>query len=399
MRIAIFHNLTSGGAKRSLQEEVRRLTARHTLEVYALSCANHEFADIRPYVADYRIYPFRPLPLFRSPFGRLNQIMRWFDLKRLDRLARQVAMQIEKAGYDLVFVQPCQFENTPSVVRYLRRHRSVFYCHEPLRVLYEATPFRPYIEPLSWRRRVLNRLDPLPGVYRRALRNNDQANIRRADRVLVNSHFTRGNVKTIYQVEAEVSYHGVDAAHFRPLGLEKQRMALSVGSLTPLKGFDFLIEALAALPERERPPLAIASNFQNPPERDYLLGLAQGKGVVLHLLGNVSEEKLLELYNQAMVTVYAPYHEPFGFVSLESMACATPVVAVREGGIQEAVIHEKTGLLTRRDPAEFAQAVSRLLANPELSQELGAEGRRHVLQNWTWERAITTLEGQLAAVL
>jgi glycosyltransferase involved in cell wall biosynthesis len=176
-------------------------------------------------------------------------------------------------------------------------------------------------------------------------------------------------------------------------------MVLSVGSLTPLKGFDFLIEALALIPKGERPPLSIASNFQNPPERDYLLGLAQDKGVVLHLLGNVSEEKLVELYNQAMVTVYAPYHEPFGFVSLESMACATPVAAVCEGGIQEAVIHEKTGLLTRREPAEFAQAVSRLLANPEWAQELGAEGRRHVLQNWTWERAIATLEGQLAGVL
>jgi glycosyltransferase involved in cell wall biosynthesis len=215
----------------------------------------------------------------------------------------------------------------------------------------------------------------------------------------VNSQFVCDSVRNIYQLEAEVNYLGVDEMHFHPMGLEKQRMVLSVGSLTPLKGFDFLINALALIPESERPPLAIVSNFQNPPERDFLMSLAQEKGVVLNLMRNVSEEKLVELYNQAMLTVYAPHHEPFGFVSIESMACATPVVAVREGGIQETVIHEKTGLLVHRNPQEFSEAISRLLSDIDLARQLGSEGRRHVLHNWTWDRSVTTLEGHFASLL
>ena len=58
MRIAIFHNLTSGGAKRALYEEVKRLATRHIVEIYTLSCANHDFADVRPFVNAHRIYQF-----------------------------------------------------------------------------------------------------------------------------------------------------------------------------------------------------------------------------------------------------------------------------------------------------------------------------------------------------
>lgn len=398
MRIAIYHNLTSGGAKRALHEEVKRLATRHTLEVYTLSCANHEFADIRPLVAAHRIYPYAPLPLFRSPFGRVNQVIRLFDLRRLNSMAQEIAGDIKQAAYDLVFVQPCQFENCPSLLRYLPGQRTVYYCHEPLRLLYETMPARPYVNPDSRQRQALDKIDPFPGIYRRALKKNDRANIRSSKRVLVNSQFIRDSVRNIYQVEAEVSYHGVDAAHFHPMGLVKQRMVLSVGSLTPLKGFDFLIDALATIPEHQRPPLVIASNFQNPPERDYLLNLAREKGVVLNLMGNVSEEMLVELYNQAMLTVYAPHQEPFGFVSVESMACATPVVGVREGGIQETVLHEQTGLLVERNPQAFGQAVTRLLENDGQRRQFGEEGRRRVLENWTWDRSILSLEEDFASL-
>ena len=322
-----------------------------------------------------------------------------FDLRRLNAISKKVAGEIERANNDLVFVHLCQFENNPSLLRYLHRQRTVYYCQEPLRLVYETMPHRPYVSPDSWQRRALDSLDPFPGVYRKILKKNDWSNIQYPNRVLVNSQFVCDSVKNIYQLEAEVNYLGVDEIHFHPMGLEKQRMVLSVGSLTPLKGFDFLINALALIPESERPPLAIVSNFQNPPERDYLMSLAQEKGVVLNLMRNVSEEKLVELYNQAMLTVYAPHHEPFGFVSIESMACATPVVAVREGGIQETVIHEKTGLLVHRNPQEFSEAISRLLSDIDLARQLGSEGRRHVLHNWTWDRSVTTLEGHFASLL
>ena len=93
--------------------------------------------------------------------------------------------------------------------------------------------------------------------------------------------------------------------------------------------------------------------------------------------------------------VYAPYMEPFGLVPLESMACGTPVVAVKEGGVKESVLHEETGLLVERNPEIFSEAILRLLQDPELTKTLGENGRQYVAQHWTWEQSTQKLESYL----
>jgi glycosyltransferase involved in cell wall biosynthesis len=141
----------------------------------------------------------------------------------------------------------------------------------------------------------------------------------------------------------------------------------------------------------------IVSNFQNPPEKEYLQQLANSLEVDLKLLSNVTDERLVELYNQAKITVYSPIREPFGLVPLESMACGTPVVAVREGGTQETILHKQTGLLVERDLIGFAAAVQHLLSCPALSTEYGRNSREHVLRNWSLYQAVATLENHLTA--
>ncbi|MFO7539711.1 MAG: glycosyltransferase family 4 protein [Chloroflexota bacterium] len=399
MRIALFHNLPSGGAKRTLYEQARRLAARHEIDVYTLSSADHAFADLRPFTSQHHSIPFAPLPLLRSPWGRVNQAFRLADLYRLRRPLRQIARQIETGGYDLLFVHPCRLEAASTLLHYVHgRLPTIYYCQEPLRRFYESDPPRPYDDDNFPRRRLLNRVDPLPPLYRSLLKGIDRRNVRRAGLVLVNSTFMQTAVRRIYQVEAEVSYHGVDVEWFRPLARPKKRMILSVGSLTPLKGFDFLIEAVGHMPPAERPPLVIASNFQNPPEREYLTQLAADLDVDLELRGSVSDEQLVQLYNETAVTAYTPIREPFGLVPLEAMACGSPVVAVREGGVQESVLHEETGLLVERDPLRFAQALRQILADESTAARYGENGRRHVTQHWTWDRAVETLADHLDSV-
>lgn len=399
MRIAVFHNLMSGGAKRALNEMARRLSPRHQLDVFTLSCANHDFADLRPFVARYEVTSFQPTRLLKFPLARLNQAIRLIDLLRLQPVARAIAQKIEQTGCDVALVHLCQFENSPSVLKYLRRIRSVYYCQEPLRRLYESMPARPYDESASRRQQILGQLDPLPGLYNLVLKSIDRRNIRSAGVVLVNSDYIRVAVRAIYQREAQVSYLGVDEKFFRPIPTAKHPNLLSVGSLTPLKGFDFLIESLAHLPADQRPALVLASNFQNPPERLYLEQLARDRKVELTLLSNISDEDLVKLYNQAALTVYAPVREPFGLVSLESMACGTPVVAVREGGIPEAIVHGQVGLLMERDPAQFAEGVRQMLSDPARLSDYGRQGREHVRQHWTWDQAVHRLEQTLMGAI
>lgn len=391
MKIAIFHNLLSGGAKRTLYEFCRRLAPQHELWVYSLSCSNQEFADLRPVVARSLVYDFTPSRMLASPWGRINPILRLRDLNRLKNLYRRIAADMTHENFDLFFIQPSQFENAPLLLKFLEGQPTVYFCHEPLRVVYEVPPARPYDKPESARRRLLNKIDPLPNLFRRTLQTNDHSAVRSARLALVNSLYIQKAVQEIYQIHAEINYLGVDTHLFKPLGLPRQKAVVSVGSLTPLKGFDFIIRSLAHISPANRPPLWIASNFTNPPEQLYLTQLARDLQVEVRLFEGISDQQLVELYNQATLTVYAPVREPFGLVAIESMACGTPVVGVRDGGLQETIQDGFSGRLVDRDEAAFAAAVEALLTNPDEAQTYGIRGRSQVLQQWTWETAVERL--------
>ena len=162
MRIAIYHNLPSGGGKRALFEMTRRLAQRHDVDVYTLSTAEHEFCDLRPYCHRHVAFPFQPLPLARRPFGRLNQGIRTLDLLRLRNLQKGIARNIDAQGYDLVLAHVCQFGQSPGILQYLMTPVA-YYCAEPPRLLYEPGEdrvYRRYTKP----QRLGILLDPLPGV-------------------------------------------------------------------------------------------------------------------------------------------------------------------------------------------------------------------------------------------
>jgi glycosyltransferase involved in cell wall biosynthesis len=394
MRIAIYHNLTSGGGKRALHEMVRRLARDHALDVYTLSCAEHEFADLRPHCRRHVVEPFRPLPLAGRPFGRLNQGIRTLDLFRLQALQKKLAAQIDMGGYDVAFVHGCQFGQSPSVLRFLSTP-SVYYCQEPPRQLYEPPVPRPYSE-FSAMQRLGNRFDPFPAVYRWTLGRLDAAATLAASLVLVNSAYSRESLYRAYGIFARVCYLGVDTERFRPLSLPKEEFVLSVGALNPRKGFDFLLSSLALICAEQRPQLVIVCNFEGPGERHYLESLACSLEVELEVRVLVPDEELVSLYNRAVLTLYAPIMEPFGFVPLESMACGTPVVGVREAGVRESIVEGQTGLLTERDPSLFATAIMGLAADHERLMEYEAAAIRHVKSHWAWERSVSQLEAYLS---
>ena len=117
--------------------------------------------------------------------------------------------------------------------------------------------------------------------------------------------------------------------------------------------------------------------------------------IQLLLYNNVSDEELINYYNSARITAYTPVQEPFGLVPLESMACGTPVIAVKEGGIQESILHGQTGLLVERDPLLFSEALQSLLTNQSLLDEYSRKGRDHILKYWTWDKAVATIDEYL----
>jgi glycosyltransferase involved in cell wall biosynthesis len=393
MKIAVYHNLPSGGAKRALCELTRRLSARHTLDVYSLSCAEHDFCDLRPYAREQVVFPFEPLRSVRHPFGQLNQALRTVDLLRLRAVQSHIAARVDALGYDVVLANHCRYGQSPALLQSIRTP-AAYLCHEPPRTTCEPPVARPYLS-FTLLQRIASRPDPLPAIYRRTLTRLDRANVLAATMVLANSYYSREMFYHYYGVLAHVAHLGVDTEQFRPLGLVREWFALSVGALNPHKGFDFLLQSLALLPPSQRLPLVIVSNFAQPAECRYLEALGEELGVPVRILVSISDEELVRLYNKARLVLYAPIMEPFGLVPLEAMACGTPVVGVREAGVRESVVHERTGLLADRDPRSFADAVARLLSDRELSESYGAFGREYVAQEWSWDRSASRLEEYL----
>lgn len=385
MKIALFHDLPSGGGKKALFETVRMLHKIHQFDEYSFDTSCHSFCDITLFCKQTHRYPFKPSPLFGSPFGRLNQFQRWRDLGRLENLSRQIAQDIDREKYDLVFVQPSRFTQAPLFIQHLKTP-SVYYMHEPLRQVYDNQIPRPYFHE-SKLRKSLDRIDPLIKLYRQKLKELDRVNAQSATLVLANSTYTVNNIQQIYNIAAQVSYLGVDTSTFHPMNLPREDFFLSVGEIRPSKGFDFLIQALSMLPDPVQYELRLIGNAQNTAEKDYLTDLARERGVRLSFQILVDLSTLVRTYNSAKLVIYAPVSEPFGFVPIEAMACGTPIIGVAEGGLKESIRDMKTGVLTCRDPKEFAGAVERVIKDPVLYDTLSTQGRRDVEMNWQWSAA------------
>jgi glycosyltransferase involved in cell wall biosynthesis len=101
----------------------------------------------------------------------------------------------------------------------------------------------------------------------------------------------------------------------------------------------------------------------------------------------LEDQDLVNLYNEAALFACPSVYEPFGIINLEAMACETPVVATRVGGIKEVVVDEENGLLVPpADPAKLGRAMTRILEDPALGTRMGKAGRKHVFKHFTWDR-------------
>jgi glycosyltransferase involved in cell wall biosynthesis len=106
---------------------------------------------------------------------------------------------------------------------------------------------------------------------------------------------------------------------------------------------------------------------------------------VLWINEMVPVEVVTQLYSHAAVFVCPSVYEPFGLINLEAMACETPVVASAVGGILEVVEDGKTGLLVPPGkPEALAEALTRILDNPELARRMGRAGRARVEARFSW---------------
>lgn len=405
MKIAIYHNLPSGGAKRGLHGFVRELSNRgHYLAEIRLSTADAGFMSVARFVSTERVVPFQPrhrfayrIPLLATCVDTALQVD---TLRRLDRLSRELAQEIESKEYDLVFVHDCAISLKPLLLRHLSLP-SAFYCHHSARGKDYAFKFHNVdVSDSSQPIRLGAKLHSFAQrLYWSAFSWLEWRSARAATQVLTNSFFSRESYFRDFGVSAQVVPYGIDCSTFHPVSNDRGNYVLAVGEVGYRKGYRFLVRALSLIPAAMRPRLVILANGTDPAEHQLVTQLAARLGVQLDAHRVTDHNRLLEYYSRAQLFVYTPIMEAFGLAPLEAMACCTPVVAVREGGPRESIVDGETGILVDRDEEAFAKAVAHLVARPKLCNSMGQAGREHVMRRWTWEAAGDSLEKCLRRVV
>ena len=385
MKIAVFHNLPSGGAKRALYGYVEYLTKNnHQVDVFIPSTANEDFLPLDQVASNVHIFPVSTT-LGNSIYSTIKYIppqIKKISLRDLEKTEQNIAEIINNKNYDIVFTEQDQYTMAPFLLKYLKKPH-VYYCQQPLR--------NDAVSEVIFPRKKNNILGLIMNlgsniVVNRGL-NIDKTNSNYSKYTLSNSYFSRESILRMYGINSHVSYLGVDPEMFKPIEISKERFILSVGAFTPEKGHGFLVESLALIDPEIRPKLIVVSNSSYPPWKTYLEKHAAELNVEMEILSLIKDDELTLLYNKAELVVYSPYLEPFGLVPLESMACGTPVVAVKEGGVRETVIHKKTGLLIDRDEELFGEAITKMLSKDYRRYNMGINAVKAVENYWTLDYA------------
>ncbi len=190
---------------------------------------------------------------------------------------------------------------------------------------------------------------------------------------------------------------GVDTDLFVPgdraeararLGLDEGPVLLWVGRVAPIKGLDTLLDAVARLRANGRPArLLIVGGDADEPMSEHEASLRRRIARLdladsVCFVGPQPQSVLPVYYTAADVTVLPSYYESFGMVALEAMACGSPVIASRVGGLVTTVRDGVTGFLVPDGDVEaLAERIGALVADPDLRWRVGREGVRWAAQH------------------
>lgn len=233
----------------------------------------------------------------------------------------------------------------------------------------------------------------------------------RADHIITVSSAMREDLGRHGWPESKISvvWNGVDPEQYDPAKVNPQdvekirnkygipddgRMLLFLGRLTWVKGVRNLIQAMpSVLKDNPRTKLVILGKGEE--QRD-IIDVANRLGVQESIECHfefVSEEDRIAHYAASDACVFPSIYEPFGIVSLEAMSMAKPVVVGAQGvvGFREQVVssgEDQNGVhVNGNDPADIAWGVKEILKDPERAKKWGENGRKRVLQYFTWRKA------------
>lgn len=195
---------------------------------------------------------------------------------------------------------------------------------------------------------------------------------------------------------------GVDVHTFKPaktpLGSKQinlpKKYIYCISRIDTNKGHDFLLKAFDHVrKEVDDIDLVIGGGSPNPKYREQEVFNMMEKVISergmedrVHIIGYVPDEMMAPYYRHAQFFVLPSLFEPFGMTTQEAMACGTPVIASKFGGIRNAIENGVDGMLVDpSDEKEFAGVMLDLLKNDTQRKELGQQAYETVQEKFSWE--------------
>lgn len=230
---------------------------------------------------------------------------------------------------------------------------------------------------------------------------------RRADQVVSVSRFTADEVVRRFGVPAErvhVIHPGVDLDVYRPgepaegfrerYGIAKNKVLATVARVIERKGHDMVVRAMPRVLERHPDAQYVICGREFEPFATALRAEVDDLGLndVVRFLGHVPAEDVPEVHRACTLSVMPSRviadrgdTEGFGITYLEAGACGKPVIGGDQAGVVDAIVHEETGLLVNpNDPDAVADAILRLLDDPDEAQAFGRAGLRRARETFGW---------------
>ncbi len=216
--------------------------------------------------------------------------------------------------------------------------------------------------------------------------------VRKLKYVLTVSDLSRNDIASAFDVPKEkisLVYNGIDTDDFRPMPEVDRlpyRLMATASADVPLKGLDFLLKALATLVPRypELELLVVGS----PKPGGHTEGLIKRLGIERRVMfaTNLKTREITRYYAEATLAVAPSLYEGFGLPAGEAMSCGVPIVSSNGGALPEIV--GDAGMLVPAGNADaLAAAIGELLDNPEKRQRFGDEGRKRILEKFSWDVA------------
>jgi glycosyltransferase involved in cell wall biosynthesis len=214
---------------------------------------------------------------------------------------------------------------------------------------------------------------------------------RRLSHIITVSEFTKKDIAKEFSINENkfrVVHNGINNEYFYPVQNSprpENSIIVTNSADTPLKGLNFLLEAVAQIRKKQPVKLTVIGE----PKKNGIIEnlVAQlGVGDIVHFTGRIANEEFADYYSKATVAVVPSLYEGFGIPAAEAMACGVPLITTSGGALPE-VVGNAGMIVPPADASALTKAITHLFNNSDQRAKYAQAGLERVNSFFSWPKA------------